>query len=528
MKNRKLLVLILALSLLLCAVIGISASAEDEKTPDIISHNVQYDEVFSLMYAVDAASVKEAPVTLNLYYDDPASGAEIKKSYTAYEPRIERIDGVETLVYVFTTEGVAAKFLDKNFYVQAVDKSGAVSEVERYSVLEYLLVRLYGGQTITEGQRALYEDVISFASSAQRVLINERGGDTDPTNDVPLANTYSLAEIVNGVICETKDVKTGYTQGVYPAGTKIYPYKEGYNGSWRVTTSDGTSIVENGAEVTVDGYTVIKEYIPNVAGQYYANYGGISYDTLNVIKDLEVAKLLNRATYQIKDPDTIEKWDGTNDYILLDNDNGNKVMKLATKEAEQGSKASIYFFNTNENTGNCYVFETKIKVEFDETTAAACADKTTPLVAHFQVATASPNGGSASGNDTGVASSGFARIYAKIGDDDKLHYYMNHTNYSTDANILNADAEITEGWHTFTAEMYENGWVKTYVDGVLVGTSKCISNADLNGTASNGFKFSDVNSIKVQLGNTGIGGDVDNSAIYFDNTFLGKVDKAYE
>ena len=209
---------------------------------------------------------------------------------------------------------------------------------------------------------------------------------------------------------------------------------------------------------------------------------------------------------------------GNNDMILGD---------IATKENEQGAKASIYFFNTNENTGNCYVFETKIKVAFDENTASACAGNATPLVAHFQISSATPNGGSASGSDTGVASSGFARIYAKLGDDGKLHYYMNHTNYATDANILNADAEITEGWHTFTAEMYENGWVKTYVDGVLVGTSKCISNADLNGTNSNGFKFSDANSVKVQIGNSSIGGDIDNSAIYFDNTFLGKVDKAY-
>ena len=177
MKNRnqtKILVLILTLCLLVCAASFISVSAAEEKTPDIISHNVRYDEVFSLMYAVDAASVNEGPVTLNLYYSDPSEGAEVKRSYTANEPQIEKIDGKDTLVYVFITEGVAAKNLNKNFFVQAVDAKGAVSAVERYSVLEYLLVRLYGGQTITEGQKALYEDVISFASSAQRVLINEK------------------------------------------------------------------------------------------------------------------------------------------------------------------------------------------------------------------------------------------------------------------------------------------------------------------------------------------------------------------
>ena len=147
---------------------------------------------------------------------------------------------------------------------------------------------------------------------------------------------------------------------------------------------------------------------------------------------------------------------------------------------------------------------------------------------YFQVATATPNNGSAPGADAGVASSGFARIYAKADDEGELHYYINHTNYKTDANACSTDSEITEGWHSFTVEMYENGWVKTYVDGKLVGTSKCISNADLNGTGSNGFIFSEANSIKLQFANSSIGGDVDNSAVYFDNTFLGRVEKAYE
>ena len=525
MKTSKVLLLTLALVLVIGIAVGVISSAEDAKTPDIISQNVRYDEVFSLMYAIDAASVNEAPVILNLYYDDPADGAEIKKTYTASEPQIERIDGEDTLVYVFITEGVAAKALTQNFYVQAVDNTGAESEVVRYSVLEYLNVRLYGGQTITESQKALYEDVISFASSAQRVLINEK--DSDTTNDIPLASTYSLVEIKDGIILEDVDATRGYDQGVYPEGTKVYPYREGFTGKWNVITAGGSTQIDNGAEVTVNGYTKIVEYVPNVPGDYYVNYGGLSYDDITYIKAYEVSGNINRATYQVQDPNTESAYTDARDYIVLNTEDTNNYMKFATKESEQGQKASIYILGTNTNEGNCLVFETKIKVSFDATTAAACAANSVPQVMYLQVAKATPNNGSCTNTDVGVASSGFARIYAKADDEGELHYYINHTNFASDANILNADAEITEGWHTYTVEMYENGFVKSYVDGKLVGTSKCISNADLNGTGSNGFIFSDANAIKIQFANSSIGGDIDNSAVYFDNTFLGRVNKAY-
>ena len=525
MKNSKILLLTLALALIICAAVGITTSADDAKTPDIISQNVQYNEVFSLMYAVDAATVNEGPVTLNLYYEEPTEGAVANRSYTVSEPRIEKIDGKDTLVYVFITEGVAAKALTKNFYVQATDKTGAKSDVVRYSVLEYLNVRLYGGQIITEGQKALYEDVISFASSAMRVLINEK--DSDISNDVPLANTYSLVTVNDGVLLESSDSTDGYDQGVYPAGTKVYPYRAGFDGKWQVITSAGATQVANGAEVTVNGYTKIVEFIPNVPAEYYANYGGLSYDDITYIKAYETSGNINRATYQVQDPNTESAYTDARDYIVLNTEGTNNYMKFATKESEQGQKASIYFLGTNTNEGNCLVFETKIKVDFDATTAAACASNSVPQVMYLQIASTTANKGSCTNTDAGVASSGFARIFAKADENGALHYYINHTNFSSDANILNADAEITDGWHTYTVEMYENGYVKSYVDGKLVGTSKCISNADLNGTGANGFKFSDANAVKIQFANSSIGGDIDNSAVYFDNTFLGRVNKAY-
>ena len=503
--------------------IGVISSADDAKTPDIISQNVRYDEVFSLMYAIDAASVNEAPVTLNLYYADPRDGAEIKKTYTADEPQIERIDGNDTLVYVFITEGVAAKALTKNFYVQAVDNTGAKSDVVRYSVLEYLNVRLYGGQTITESQKTLYEDVISFASSAQRVLINEK--DADTTNDVPLASTYSLVEIKDGIILEDVDAARGYDQGVYPAGTKVYPYREGFTGKWNVITAGGSTQVDNCAEVTVDKYTKIVEYVPNVPGEYYANYGGLSFESYTNIKEAEVAQKLNRPSYNVKDPSSLP-YTGTEDYIALYNDDGNKTMVFATQAAT--TKPGIYVMDTNGSTGNCYVFETKFKLDINADSAKEIASLAAPRVTYFLVGDATPNSGAPTGNESaaGLTGSGFAAIYTVLDGEGTPHYYLNHNNSKTaNSDIITADNEITAGWHTMTAEIYQNGWVKVYLDGKYVDEAKCISNTDLNATS--GFMFSNTNSVRIKYAASNSQGYLNNSSIYFDDMFFGKVDKTY-
>ena len=256
-KTRKIFAVCLALSLVLCAGLALTASAENEKTPEIISKNIEYNDKFSLMYAVDASTVT-APVTLNLYYADPASGAEVMHTYTAETPDTIKINGVDTQAYVFVTEGIAAKSLTSNFYVQAVDDSGAKSDVERYSVIEYMYERLSGKQTITENQKMLYRTVIEFASYTQQVLINDKTAST--TDDVTLASEYSYVVFkeTTGIVGETNGATTGYEAGIYPEGTVIYPYISGQDTITVTIYDDNAELVSstayaNGAEITLDG-----------------------------------------------------------------------------------------------------------------------------------------------------------------------------------------------------------------------------------------------------------------------------------
>ena len=227
------------------------------------------------MYAVDASTVSEAPVTLNIYTEDPADGAESIRSYVSEESETITIDGVETAAYVFYTDGVAAKNLTQVFYAQATDASGAKGNVARYSVLEYMYQRLSGQQQITANQEELYRNVILLATSAQKVLINDKNEGTE--NDVTLAIDYSYVFFTdgNGYIGESEDAADGYKTGVYAKDTVIYPYIPAAENLTVAVYNDaailsGTKVIKNGSALTLSGdMTVITAggelgYSPNL------------------------------------------------------------------------------------------------------------------------------------------------------------------------------------------------------------------------------------------------------------------------
>ena len=74
MKNStKILVLALSLALLVGVAVGFSASANGT-APEIVSKNVKVDGNYSLMFAVDPATVAGEDVTLTIYAEAPAEG----------------------------------------------------------------------------------------------------------------------------------------------------------------------------------------------------------------------------------------------------------------------------------------------------------------------------------------------------------------------------------------------------------------------------------------------------------------------
>ena len=268
MKNRKtakLLVLILSLALLIGSAVGIAVSAEGAKTPEIISKNVYYGGNNHIMYAVDASTVNEGPVTL-YFYDDAdkaATLAETEWTYTADAPVTENIGGEDKSVYVFNTLGIAPTEFTKNFYAVAVDSTDAKSAVVRYSLLEYYLDMLYRNdiKSATSGEgaamKAVFENEIASAASIQDLLFNYNDTDTD---DLPyVADDYYYAAIVDGAT-----IDGAYSSGIYTPGSKItLTSTDGSVATWQVTVYNSdysvksSEKVANGTQITLDGHTLI-------------------------------------------------------------------------------------------------------------------------------------------------------------------------------------------------------------------------------------------------------------------------------
>ena len=158
--------------------------ASDAKKPEIISQNVMYGGDFSLMFAVRASSVSGSNITLSVYDEEPTEASEALWSKTV-SATVATADVKGIASYVFTTPGVAAKDMDKNFYIVA-ESAGVKSEVKRYSVAEYLYERLYddyviaGTSALEVAQTKLYKSALEVGKNAQNLLFNF---DSDPTND---------------------------------------------------------------------------------------------------------------------------------------------------------------------------------------------------------------------------------------------------------------------------------------------------------------------------------------------------------
>ncbi len=236
MKNNKIVkiaFLVLSLTLVLGAVfaMGAGAAEPETKTPEIISQNIEYGERFRLMFAVDASTVAEGPVTLTIYSEKP--GAETAntvetitvENYTAKE----ELGTLGVDAYVFTaTNGIPYTEMTKEYYIQAEDNAGNKSEIMRYSVAEYLYQRLAttGNKAPTPAQKNLYNNAIAFGKNAQ-IVVNKVAADSDE-----LISNLRYVTIDGGTI-------DGFTAGVYPIGKVITPkVVNAIAAKWTVTAYD--------------------------------------------------------------------------------------------------------------------------------------------------------------------------------------------------------------------------------------------------------------------------------------------------
>ena len=495
MKNRfsKILVAALALALLLCATLALSVSAST--TPEIISQNIEYGEKFSIMYAVDANTVADGAVTLAVYAETPADGVNPLKTYTVSAPQTETINGEAKSVYVFTTAGVSAKDFADVFYAQATDAAGNKSAVVKYSVVQYMLERLYGGYDITPDQKDLYTEAIEFGAAAQDLLA---------ADDAIKVTDYNYVRVVGGTV-------NGVEKAMFVKGETVTLSANAKG--WQATVN-GETVKLSGTSYVVAGNALIETYerpldlttsyytTQKAAGETVTDYTGWVYWTYCTHNANARIKYLTNSSAA---GDTAT----THTHGLITKfEDGNSVYKIGkTPKADNASIAQTQFVNVNSADKNCFVFESDIM--FDITTGADVGagnvDKNNNIYLSRITVLANPT------NERG-----YAAYDAMMPKDDKgnRQYFEIYGEYdfetTTWKNWKIGDQTFENGkWYKMVVEYYKaEGVMKLYIDGYLVSTIEGLAK-DFVPTVG-----------LIQLQGLAYG-----SSIYVDNTYVGTVDK---
>lgn len=342
MKNRfsKIFVLVLSLALVIGVALAVSVSAEETK-PQIISKNINYGEKFVIVYAVDAATVAEGPVTLKVYSD--AEKANLVGSYTVAAPGYE--EKLEKDIYKIYTNGIAPKDLADIFYAQAIDAEGNESDVISYSVVEYMLQRLYGGYELSPEQTAMYTKSLEFGAAAQDLLAA-----ADPIR----VNDYKYIRVEGGTV-------NGVTKGMFVKDTVVTLANSGNSTlkGWNANSENESKLYVGNSFTVTDNY-VITAITGATSVGYYDAFGGKSYDglTTNVwnsfVKD--AADLIDRMDNMSTDV-TYETAPSTNRLTMVKESTTNTVLELGRAETYYGAGAS---FKITGGSGNCLSFETDL------------------------------------------------------------------------------------------------------------------------------------------------------------------------
>ncbi|MBR3805912.1 MAG: hypothetical protein IKJ13_03650 [Clostridia bacterium] len=359
MKTKKALKILSLAFIIAVLAIGFcfAASAAEETSElsvSIIKKNVSYSDYVKVLFAVDDTYAGGGEVELLYYFEDPTVnqnaeekvGAVYHKGYT---------DDSGNNYPAFYSASFPAKEIHCQVYARAhIVGTDIYSDVVRYSVVEYLLERLYVDD-VTGDQKDLYNDLLSYGASAQKVLIN---GNSNPADDITKFITdYVLVGIENG----TLDGK--YDQGIYFVDDTVYPQADGI-ATWDATVYDLSTGVEttaeanNGAAYNVTGFTMFTEkakvaYKPNLT------------DTAGRILWSELG-----TPAEYKSADIIDEWTQTSAGSVLEivdgDPYGESSKVIHQKTAASGNQDQLYIKTTaNSANATMYVFETDVMIDPD-------------------------------------------------------------------------------------------------------------------------------------------------------------------
>ncbi len=248
-RNSKILVFILAFSLLIGSAFCFGAIADEEPTKKltVISQNVEYSDTLYLYYAVYPENVDTEGLKLEIYTSNPTGEATPVATVTeSTEVTITDTDSTEYVCRAFKSPGIALKDMSAQLYVKAVALDGTESSVRRYSVVEYFNEMSF--TTEDEDKSAAYRDMLKAGDAAQLILNHYPN---DNANDY--ASNYKYVTVTDGTLAD------GFDRGVYLTGTSVTPEYNGGDATktgWTVTnlSTGATEYVAFGSAIEVDAH----------------------------------------------------------------------------------------------------------------------------------------------------------------------------------------------------------------------------------------------------------------------------------
>jgi len=460
MKKTRIISLILALSMIFGALSVLPVSAEESEAPsvgvEILAQNVVYGEKVQIAYAVNVPLANAADVTVEYYLEDAPD-----KVYKA-----ELLDtSVSDNVYkgtnpVFATLGFHADNFTDVVYATAYigDKAPENAVYKKYSVAEYFYARLYkdgfidkAAEETNDGDRAnLYLSMIDYGKYAQKVLVNNKGGNETLITDYCYLFAADETVTINGA-----------KSGLFKPDTTV-TFATSANVSAYILTDN------SGAESEVSKtYTTAAGYIAKVTPDL---------GTAPVVTDFETDGLTTPTGDYISNrvgstvvTDYTAQDSAVSNFSLADDPTGasNKVLKVTKVMGAGNISTDVYASNKNQE-GNCVTFEMKMysnKVQYDKT---------------YIYFTYSSSDEATTGTKTGFG----LHFYQANGSEFRLQANnSNSTGVVTISSNLEAGSLPFKSWFTVKVEYYRDSHnAKVWVNDECIVDGKC----------SNGFNAYDV------------------------------------
>lgn len=171
-KSFKLVVLITVLSLVLSAMVGISAVADSTETKVyIVGANIAYNEMMHMAINLQCAEELADGEVLGLLIWDDAVEGELTVENATHKTFNEKED--EKGVKYFTSQAIPAPKMGDVFQLAGCIKDAEgnvrIGKIIPYSVVEYLNDRL-DDENVTENQLDLYKKTLAYGKAAGAVF----------------------------------------------------------------------------------------------------------------------------------------------------------------------------------------------------------------------------------------------------------------------------------------------------------------------------------------------------------------------